>query len=56
MEESLECFMWYESTTQALSDNSKTGDVVWDKVLGCKELTWKYIKCSRDEDVALDVW
>jgi hypothetical protein len=60
MEEGLRCFMWYESTIQPEGkfclDCGKIGDVVHDRVLGCKEPTLKEKKFSIDEDVALDVW
>jgi hypothetical protein len=55
MEEGLRCFMWYESTIQPKGkfclDCGKIGDVVHDRVLGCKEPTLKEKKFSIDEDV-----
>lgn len=34
----------------------KTYRVLQDKMLSSQESTRKYIKCSRDGNIALDVW
>jgi len=51
-------FMWYKNTAQdegkILSYSCKTGNFVWDIVLGGKEPTQD--KRRRDEEVVLNVW
>lgn len=45
MEEDLKCFMWHKGTSQSeggiLSYIRRTGNVVWDAMLGGKEPIWE---------------